>query len=172
MSVLSSPIVRLALAGAGLALLWNGLGQVNALLREIPVEQAREVEDVFVATAPPEIFPVWVAPRTASGSVPASGLVDGAFGQRAAEEEGQVEEQAPSYTEALAGAVKVQGTSDSGAFINGRFYRVGASITQLALAGPDGSSLLPKLVSVRSDRIVLSIAQESLVVTKGEPNWP
>lgn len=170
MKILQSSIVQMAIAGAGLTLIWSGLDALNGNIRSLPIKQVQRSDDQVVAEAVPDIFPVWVTPRRAAPVAHGEELLDAAFGPQASQKEEDVPE-VPAYTEALSSTVRVQGTSGNGAFLNGRFYRTGAEVAALAVLSPDGIPVVPLLTSVGDDTVVLSIQGQMVTVKKGGAGW-
>lgn len=59
---------------------------------------------------------------------------------------------------------KVAGVSKNGAIINGVFWRTGEALNTMPLANDAGESLIPMLVSVASDRVVITIGGDKVTL--------
>jgi len=170
MSFLKSPTIQLALAGGVLACGWAALAKVNANFDSLPVHQVQQVSAEAAAANMPQIFPVWVEPKAPKVSPEPAATVDDAFKQGAAEPEPE-ELPAPSYADTLRGTVKVQGITDSGAFLNGRFYRTGTDVPALGFLGVEEAQVVPRLVSVSAHAVAFRVGGERVLIEKGGAGW-
>lgn len=171
--LLKSPVVQLAFTGAVLACGWAGLEQINTNLGQLPVHQVEQVSDA-AAMQLPEIFPVWVTPRHTKVELQPASEMETAFEKppvvEAVEEE-DAELAAPTYAETLKAAITVQGTTDTGVFLNGNFYRTGADASGLAFDGVDGQRVVPRVVAVSARKLVIAVAGERLTLTNEGGSW-
>ena len=172
MSLLKSPTIQLAMAGGALACGWVLLAKVNANFSGLPVHQVQQVSAEAAAANMPQIFPVWVEPKAPKVAPETQATVEDAFKQpeQVAKEEAE-DLPPPSYADTLRGSAKVQGVTDSGAFINGRFYRVGDDVAALAFQGMEALQVTPKLASVAPHAVAFRVGGERVVIAKGEPGW-
>lgn len=172
MTILKSPAVQTALVVAMATGGWWVLNRVNLNFAQLPVAQVEQVSSDTGASVMPSLFPVWVTPRVKKVAQQPAASVDEAFAQSPATQlEEEQEALAPDYAETLKPAIKVQGTTDSGVFLNGRFYAVGAEIGSLSFVGVDGLQVTPRVVAVSDRRLVIGIAGESLTLINGGGGW-
>ena len=170
MSLLKSPTIQLAIAGGVLACGWAVLAKVNANFASLPVHQVQQVSAEAAAANMPQIFPVWVEPKAPKVAPEPAATVEDAFKQAEAAPE-EEELPPPSYADTLRGAVKVQGVTDGGAFLNGRFYRVGSDVSALAFLGMEEAQVVPRLVSVAAHAVTFRVGGERVVIEKGGAGW-
>lgn len=168
MSIANSGLTRIGLAAALLAGVWMVADSLNKNLAKLPVQQATQADQDAPATVVKAIYPVWVEGATRANPPDSAGDVDAAFAGRVAQEE--VVER-PNYAELVRPTVRVDGISSTGVFIAGKFYAVGSSIEALATAGEAGSTVVPRLVAARDDRVVFDVGGDALVLVPGPGGW-
>lgn len=180
MNILKSSLVQLVLGLLVIVAVWAVGTKVNSNLTALPVKQVPEVQAVIKTAALPGIFPVW-AGRKAEPLAPIDTDVEGAFnapepvatgegedGQAAGEE---VEVVVPNYAEQLRPNVKVEGVAEGGAFINGKYYRIGRSLDALAVQDIAGGTLLPRLRAASTREVVIAVGGDAITFKQGAAGW-
>lgn len=171
MSVFDSGLMRLA---AGFAMLGGVVAagiQVNRNLAELPVEQAAVVSAAAPVPAPKQLYTVAVgAPAkralNASRSEGESDL-EVAFKGAARQQEADA---VPDYAGIARSAIRIDGVTDGGVIIGGRFYAIGNSIA-INAAGADTGPLALRLVSVRPERLAFDANGQALILQRSEGGW-
>ncbi|KOB18433.1 hypothetical protein AE925_11685 [Xanthomonas arboricola] len=170
MKIFQSSLVQFLIAAGGLALLWSVTERVNANFSALPIQQLNTVTDSGAVAATTTLYPVWVGTPASALAVGQEDVdLNGAFGSETASTEG--DEVVPNYAESLRPNLKVDGTANGGAFINGRYYPIGREMDALGIQREDGGRVMPKLVSVAEQRIVIAVGTETLVLEPGAPGW-
>jgi hypothetical protein len=168
MNLHRSGLIRtLACVSVGTAI-WLIAGAANDSLNRLPVHQAAQVDQASSPMVVKAIYPVWVESAVAMSEREGQGDIDQAFGKRREQEE-QVARS--NYAEILRPSVRVAGISSNGAYVNGQFYSVGSRMPALATVGDGGESVVPRLIAARSDRVVIDVAGDALVVLPGVNGW-
>lgn len=157
----TTTILAAALAcAAGAA--WMLTDYVNGNLVNLTVER---VPTKTVAAVPFDvkgwlktIAPVWVPGARQSGQAEETASVDGLF---KAEREVEIVAaslpivpQEPDYASLLPSRMQLDGLSAGGAFINGKFYRVGEPITDFEYPSA-GRQVIPVIVEVKTQSVVV-----------------
>lgn len=172
MSLLSSSLIRFTFAGGALAVLWAGSNQVNRNLAELPVHQVQQVTDPTAVGEAKALYPVWVGkavqPRPAIEGDP---NVEAAFQQGAAVQQAVAAPVEPEYADQLRTKLRVDGVTSGGAFINGRFYAIGAGLADLQVQRVTGEAMIPRLTAATTARIVIAVGNDTLTLELGPAGW-
>lgn len=171
MSVFDSGLVRLA---AGLAVLGGVVAagiQVNRNLAELPVEQAAVVSAAAPVPAPKQLYTVAVEVPVKRARTASHGEIDAdlevAFKGDVRQQEADA---VPDYAEMARSAIRIDGVTDGGIIIGGRFYAIGSSVA-IAAAGTEAAPLALRLVSVRPERLAFDVNGQDLILQRGEGGW-
>ena len=171
MKIFDSELIRLAAGFSVLAGVVAAGIQVNRNLAELPVEQAAVVSSAAPVPAPKPLYTVAVeGPAKRIPKVPqdTSGVdVEAVFRGDAEQQE---EDAKPDYAQMARTAIRIDGVTDGGIIVGGKFFAVGSAVP-IAPAGLDAAPLESRLVAVRQDRLVFSINGQGLILERGEGGW-
>ncbi|MQA40761.1 hypothetical protein [Rugamonas aquatica] len=109
--------------------IWSLAEYVNVNLAGLPIKRMASKQDVQTALDVKKLFPVWVASSERGGEVTAEGSVEQLFKAAPAVAESPAPTAQPDYAALLASRLVLDSITASGAFINGKFYRVGEGVT-------------------------------------------
>lgn len=145
-----------------------GAWRVGALinttrLNSLPVIEAPKVDIGASAIDAKSFYPAWIKqPAAQVPAVEVDSSVDDLF-QRKDKEVGPA---APNYLEVFQQTARIDGVSDGGVFVNGRFYRAGEKMAALAIQGAGGGTIIPVVKFVTVQKIVFGVGEETVTVRK------
>lgn len=137
---------------------WRAGEWINRRLAELPIHEAPRAERNAAPIEPRSFSAVWVkqsgtAPR-ASGDIE----VDSLFRKK---EEPKVDPPkavvALDYAGMFRQAAQVDGVADDGVFVNGRFYKIGEKLHELAVAAGDVKPVVPVLESIKGGKVTFRV---------------
>ncbi|WP_296249480.1 hypothetical protein [uncultured Stenotrophomonas sp.] len=171
MNVFDSGLVRLA---AGFAVLGGVVAagiQVNRNLAQLPVEQAAVVSAAAPVPAPKQLYTVAVDVPVKHSRKASHSEVDAdlevAFKGAALQQEADA---VPDYAEMARSAIRIDGVTDGGIIIGGRFYAVGSTVA-LTAANTEAGPLALRLISARPERLAFDVNGQGLILQRGEGGW-
>ena len=171
MSLLQSSVVRMALAAGAATCVWAVAAGVNRNLGQLPIQQIQQVNESAPTATPPALYPVWAGRKVAQVAVIDPADVEGAFNEPAPVVDEAEAPPLPNYAELLRPSVKIDGTTDTGAFINGRYFRVGRAMDGLSIQDAAGVALVPRLTQATASRVVIAIGGDTLTLQQGASGW-
>lgn len=153
-----------------MVLLWKTGEAINGRLAALPVKSAPKHENTTPPLDQATFYAVWVKRITAAPVTqedPAS--MDTLFKIKE-EPKTQLESLKlvePDYVEIFKKAATVQGVSDTGVYINGRFYQVGEHLQELAMVDSNGKPVVPTLASIKDGHATFMIRKAKVLFSLG-----
>lgn len=152
---------------------WRMGEAVNLRLANLPVKEVQRVGQEPIALDAKGLYPVWVK-QAASAGIASQADVEGLFrkAEPALKSPGQMPDAQPAPPPDYAGMFKqlarVDGVSNDGVFLNGRFYRVGQVIDALPLGFSGSAPVVPVVESIDQGRVVFRVgkAQVAFIVAE------
>lgn len=166
-----------ALLGALLLLAgtWRAGEAINLRLVSLPVKEAPRVDKNSVPIDAKSFYPVWVKQAAANPPIQKEGESESVEALFMEKKEPTIEQSTgvpvapdePDYVQMFQQAARVDGVSDDGAFINGRFYKVGQKMVEFQIYGAGGQSVIPVIQSVQNGKITFRIGNKTLISKQG-----
>lgn len=148
------PYGLLAMAAAA-GLLWQGLDYVGANLRQVPVKAVPPPAATATMLNAQSLYPVLVRHEGAATPDKSMPSIDSLFVAKPANRSAVPQLPALDIGAIVMAQARVDGLTAQGAFINGRFYRIGEPIE--ALAVHDGKAIMvPVLQALGQDTVELA----------------
>lgn len=144
-------------------LTWHAGEYVNGRLRLLIVKAAPQVDRNSISMDAKSFYPVWVKQASAVAPSQVDGELDTLFQKRADPSLEPPKPPEPDYGEIFKARARVDGVSDDGAFVNGRFYKAGSKLEELALTSTTGMSIVPMIESVANGRILFRVGKDTAV---------
>lgn len=159
MKLYQSPVIQLTVLACAVFGAWRVTEAANQRLAAIPVKQPPLAVPAVHDADAKRIFPAAALHETQVAGATTSDL-DAVFRPALPQMPPMTLPSAapppPDYAGMLVGALRLNGIAHNGAYISGRFYRVGQQMTQLAMPRADGSTLVPTLRAIGTDHVVLN----------------
>lgn len=153
-------IVILVVLGA----LWRAGEAINAELGALPVKVAPKLGSNAAVLDEKSFYPVWVKQAVARTPVPDNDQVDVLFKHEEKTVEIQPKPLEPDYALLFRRAIHIDGVSDDGLFINGRFYTIGSKLEAFAMMSTVGKRIVPVLDTWRGGTATFSVGTQKLSV--------
>lgn len=153
-------IVILAILGA----LWRAGEAINAELGALPVKVAPKLGTSAAVLDEKSFYPVWVKQAVAQQPVPANDQVDVLFKHEEPAVEAPPKPMEPDYALMFRQAIHIDGVSDDGLFISGRFYVVGSKLEAFAMMTTVGKRIVPVLESWKGGTASFIVGAQKLSV--------
>lgn len=152
-----------------MALLWRLGNGVVSSLKSLTVYEAPSVSQKPASLDVGNLPPVWVKQAKAIPESVGMSPMDVFFRP----EEKPVEKRkegavADEYMSTLKRTLRLDAVSDNGAFLNGRFYKVGSPLEEFAKVGPTGALMAPRLTGLDRDTVTVNVLNTSIVVKAGK----
>ncbi len=152
---------------------WRAGEAINLHLFKLPVTSAPRVDRNSVSIAKNSFYPVWV--KQALATPPASNESEGESVDVLflARQEPKIEPlrieapPEPDYLQMFKQAAQIDGVSDDGVFVSGRFYKVGQKMEEFQFSGPSGTPIIPSVESIKAGKITFAIGKDRLVFQTG-----
>jgi len=146
-----------------LLLVWTGADAINAKLAALPITKAPIVRSQEVPFSKMSIHPISIKQPAA---IAAEQGVD--VEQLFKKEQAKVAEEPPKPVDPDFGAqlkqrVEVTSVADSGAVINGTFYRVGSKLEDLTMQSVSGKPVVPVLEAVNGRKVTIRAGKAVVV---------
>lgn len=161
--------IRLYLFLFGIVLVagaWKGGEWITTTrLASLVVLQAPKVDIGGTTINAKSFYPAWVKQAVVVPNVADDDTsVDELFRRKAAQEAPPAA--TPNYLDIFRQNARIDGITDSGVFVNGRFYRAKEKLEPLAIQGVSGDTIIPVVESVSKTRIVFRVGRETVTVTQ------
>lgn len=153
-------IVILVVLGA----LWRAGEAINVELGALPVKVAPKLGSNAAVLDEKSFYPVWVKQAVAQQPVPSNELVDVLFKHEEPTVEAQPKPMEPDYALMFRQAIHIDGVSDDGLFISGRFYPVGSKLEAFAMVSTVGKRIVPVLEAWKGGTASFSVGAQKLSV--------
>lgn len=151
----NSRLYGLLIAVLAVAVVFKLTQTVNERLRAMPVHAVSKKEVKIAELDTKNLYPVVVRQQRApSAESQESALVDDVFREKVVVQEAPAAPPPPDFTAIFAQNLRLDATTPTGAFVNGRYYQVGQPMEDLALVN-GAESIVPRLVSVRGGSAVV-----------------
>jgi len=156
-----------------LASAWRVGDAINLRLFDLPVIEAPRVDSNSAPITVKSFYPVWV--KQAAAIPPGHqesdvDSVDALFGQKLGpkiEPPKPLPQIEPDYMQMFQQAARVDGVSDDGAFVNGRFYKVGQKMEDFRVSGLTGQPVVPVIESIKAGKITFTIGKQKVFFQTG-----
>lgn len=152
-------------------LLWKAGESINGRLAALPVKTPPKT----VSSAPPldqaNFYAVWVKRIAAAPTTPGDPTSMDTLFKKKEDPKVQLEslkQEEPDYVEIFKKAANVQGVSDTGVYINGRFYHVGDKLEELAMMDSSGKPVVPLLSSIKDGAVTFVVRKAKVVFSLGD----
>ncbi|WP_323011476.1 hypothetical protein [Castellaniella sp.] len=159
-------------AAVVLFLTWQITDHVITRMRQMPVKMAPKVNHQGDLVDPKSFYPVWVKQAVALKPIDPDMNVDAFFRKKeqpAAQEPLPAPAPEPDYVALFAQQVRIDGITDNGVFLNGRFVKLGSELQSLSVQRPNGGSVIPVLSAISMRFIEFRIGEQSLRIPYREP---
>lgn len=147
---------------------WKIGESINQRFSEMEIKQAPRIDRSASILDAKSFYPVWVKQLVANPQPGPEQEVDTLFNRR---EEKPVEPPKPAepdYGELFKQQARIDGISETGAFINGTFYRTGERLDDFAYTSPDGRRIIAVLKSTEGGRLRFQIGAQTLSFIYGD----
>lgn len=140
-----------------IGLAWRAGDYVSERMSALPVLQAPRV-NYGESSIDTKTFPlVWVKrPQAAEVQVEQASSIDELFKGR----QDDVMHQAPNYVDQFKQAASITGVAAEGVFMNGRYFPAGSKLSDLAMEGAEGKTIVPVIESIKDGKVVFKIGDE------------
>lgn len=148
-----------------LAVIWQVSSHITLRMNQLPVKTAPKVDHKGPMVDPKSFYPVWVKQAVAMTPAVDNAPLDSFFRRQEATVAPLAPEPPtpePDYLAMFERQVRIDGISDNGVFINGVFVKAGAKLEAYSLLKSDGTSLVPVLESISSNRITFRIDEQTI----------
>lgn len=152
---------------------WRAGDAINQRLLQLPVTAAPRVDRNSVSIAKNSFYPVWVKQAVATPPAPNESEGESVDALFMAKQEPKIEPPRieappePDYVQMFKQAARIDGVSDDGIFVGGRFYKVGQKMEEFQFSGPSGTPIIPSVESIRAGKITFAIGKDKLVFQTG-----
>lgn len=138
---------------------------VNAHLAQLPVKRMASRQDAQAELDVQKLFPVWVASSAHAKVAGAAGSVERLFQSPAANtgaaQDASVE---PDYASLLGSRMVLESIAATGAFINGKFYRVGEAVPDFEYP-LHGKQVVPVLAKIEERSVLITHGARRLALS-------
>lgn len=147
-----------------IAIGWRTGEYVNQQLTELQIKQAPRVDRNTATLDAKSFYPVWVKQSVAVAAEHVDSEVDSLFRDREIQqpEIKPVEVVEPDYGEIFRQSVAINGVADDGVFVNGRFYKVGAKMDEVAMQSASGAMIIPRVESLKQGRVFFRVGKDRI----------
>lgn len=153
-----------------LFLLWRGGELINQKMQALQIKALPPVEQSQIPTDTKAFYPVWIKQAAALKAEMAQAKkgsdVDELFRIKKDVVKGDGSPEAikePDFASMLKQKVRLDATADNGAVLNGRFYKIGVGLNELAIVRPDGGEVIPTLVGVTKDEVTIRVNKTNVI---------
>lgn len=152
---------------------WRAGDAINLRLFELTVKEAPRVDRNSVPINAKSFYPVWVKQAAAIPPVRSEGESDSVDALFMAKQEPKIEPPKPmapvepDYVQMFQQRARVDGVSDDGAFVNGRFYKVGQKMEEFHFSALNGQPVVPVIESIKTGKITFTIGKQKLSFQTG-----
>jgi hypothetical protein len=172
--IVHSDNVRLYLnliALVALAAIWRAGEAINMRLAELPVKEAPRVDRNNTTLDAKSFYPVWVKQAVAMPRPDDGAEMDALFTRKIDKPEEPklepIKSVEPDYGEWFKQVARVDGVSDDGVFVNGRFYKLGDKMQDLSFTTASGKPVTPVVESIKKGRVTFRIGKSTVVFLFG-----
>lgn len=158
-------IVALAIIGT-----FRATEAINLRLARLPVVAVPQKKVVIAELNSKGLYPVVVRQSRAPLEGGAE-TVDQVFREKVEEVEPPPPPPPPDFSAIFRSMITLDGTTPTGAFLNGRYYAIGEQLTSLAITN-GGMSMTPRLVRVREGAVDLAYGTSGKLTLKAESEAP
>lgn len=144
------------------AFAWRAGETINASLSTLIVKAAPHVARNAVPIDAKSFYPVWVKQSVALPIAQFDGEVDTYFRKHEEEKHEPPKPPEPDYGEMFKAAASVDGVADDGVFVNGKFYKIGATLDELAIATATGKTIIPEVERIANGRVVFRVGKATV----------
>lgn len=151
-----------------MGLLWRAGEAVTGRLAELPVHEAPKVGGNTVALNVKNFSAVFVkqAVAVAGNAVADESQIDSLFKREDTKTAEKSIER--DYGQLFIQSVRIDGVSDNGLIINGRFYSIGSKLETLAMMTTGGKQLVPRLDSLKNDKAIFDVGTQKVAIATGK----
>jgi len=169
--IVQSSLYLNLIALVALAAVWRAGEAVNMQLAQLPVKEAPRVDRGSAALDAKSFYPVWVKQAVAMPRPDGETEIDALFARKVDQPEEPkfepIRPVEPDYGEWFKQVARVDGVSDDGVFVNGRFYKLGDKMQDLAFTTASGKPVIPVVESIKEGRVTFRVGKGSVVFLLG-----
>jgi len=160
------------IALVALAAVWRAGEAINTRLAALPVKEAPRVDRSNVALDAKNFYPVWVKQAVAMPRQDGASEMDALFAGKVNKPEepklGPIRPVEPDYGEWFKQVARVDGVADDGVFVNGRFYKLGDKMQDLAFTTAGGKPVTPVVESIKGGKVTFRVGKSTVAFLFGE----